>query len=117
MSKVVHLSDEAHDKAKLYCKKRGLKMSDWVAQLIDATVDGDETPSVRLVSTAPPIPPPRTPPEPARPIEVNDAEGHLRSFVPKKKSLERVDEAPQTSQDGMPLYAEPPFWVKAKLPA
>ena len=34
MSKVVHISDEAHAKAKAYCKQNDLRMSDWVGELI-----------------------------------------------------------------------------------
>ena len=34
MSKVIHLSDQAHNNAKNFCKQHGLKMSDWVADLI-----------------------------------------------------------------------------------
>lgn len=33
-SKVVHLSDEAHAKAKAYCANRGIRMSDWITGLI-----------------------------------------------------------------------------------
>ena len=38
MSKVVHLSDEAHAKAKDFCKKHSLRMSDWVAGLIENAI-------------------------------------------------------------------------------
>ena len=38
MSKVVHLSNEAHAAAKVYCKENGLKMSDWVASLITKAI-------------------------------------------------------------------------------
>lgn len=39
--KVVHLTDDAHNLAKDFCKEKGLKMSDWVAALIrDAVAAG-----------------------------------------------------------------------------
>ena len=38
MSKVVHLSNDAHAAAKAYCKENGLKMSDWVASLITKAI-------------------------------------------------------------------------------
>ena len=34
MSKVVHLSPEAHNKAKAYCKENNLHMSKWIGQLV-----------------------------------------------------------------------------------
>ena len=40
MSKVVHLSDDAHNLAKDYCTKLGVKMSDWVADLIIRAITG-----------------------------------------------------------------------------
>lgn len=35
MGKVVHLTDDSHEKAKQYCKDAGISMSDWVSQLIE----------------------------------------------------------------------------------
>ena len=40
MSKVVHLSNSSHAEAKAYCKDRGLRMSDWVASLIEQAIEG-----------------------------------------------------------------------------
>lgn len=85
MSKVVHLSEDAHTRAKEYCKKRGLRMSDWVASLIEVAIAGDE-------------------PEIARP-------GLMP--VPRRKELIRYDDSRQTHDDGEPVYAAPPFWKKA----
>lgn len=42
MSKVVHLSRSAHERAKLFCSHRGLSMSDWVASLIEQATGNDE---------------------------------------------------------------------------
>lgn len=42
-NKVVHLSDEAHAEAKHHCDKLGVKMSDWVADLIMKTVADQKT--------------------------------------------------------------------------
>lgn len=50
MSKVVHLSDQAHIKAKAFCKANGLRMSDWVAMLIEEAVAVEQTePQTRVV--------------------------------------------------------------------
>ena len=90
MSKVVHLSDDAHAKAKEYCRKHGYKMSDWVASLIDQSISVDHRPDAA--------------PEPA--------ETNVRAFVPRKKVLQRLDDTTQTGEDGVPLYAQPPFWKR-----
>jgi hypothetical protein len=89
MSKVIHLSDEAHNKAKAFCKEHGLKMSDWVAGLIDAAVAGGFGPVGRV------------------------AQGNVRALVQKKKLLENYTETNGTADDGLPVYAAPPFWAKA----
>lgn len=34
MGQVVHLTDEAHVRAKQFCKDHGLKMSEWVSGLV-----------------------------------------------------------------------------------
>ena len=51
MSKVVHLSDDSHNKAKEFCKDNRLKMSDWVAALIDDAIANGNTEVAR--STVP----------------------------------------------------------------
>ena len=35
MSKVAHISNEVHARAKSYCDQHGLRMSEWVGRLID----------------------------------------------------------------------------------
>jgi hypothetical protein len=88
MSKVIHLSDDAHNEAKQFCREHELKMSDWVAGLIAAAiVHGDAS--------------------------VETAATNVRSMVPKKKFIEHVDEAPTVGDDGLPVYASPPFWDTA----
>ena len=93
MSKVVHLSDDAHNNAKAFCKEHGLKMSDWVASLIDGAIcaGGGNT---------------------AVPAPVFD--DNVRALVQKKKVLEQYVEEPQTAEDGLPIYSAPPFWSKAR---
>lgn len=90
MSKVVHLSDDAHAKAKEYCRQLSLKMSDWVAGLIDQAISAEHSPDAA--------------PEPA--------ETNVRAFVPRKKVLQRLDETTQSGDDGVPVYAQPPFWKR-----
>lgn len=95
MSKVIHLSDSAHTQAKAYCREHALKMSDWVASLIHAAVDNEGIGAVEFTS------------------EHLEDPG-FRSTVPKKKVLEKVENAPQTADDGMPAYAAPPFWAQVR---
>ena len=91
MSKVVHLSNDAHALAKVYCKSRGLKMSDWVGSLIIDAISAQEEPK-----------------QPEQPQDVS---------LPRKKQLPRMDETIQSTADGVPVYAQPPFWAKSKTPA
>lgn len=159
MSKVIHLSDEAHHEAKEYCKVHGLRMSDWVAELIKAALaHGDPalpavslTPAVSAgltpqctpanvckvatspvsisvsgttdvkadhVSSAPeqPISPIIWPREErnSRVADVPPVRSTMAAFVPKKKMLASYDETPETNAEGVPPYAAPPFWAKAK---
>ena len=89
MSKVVHLSDKAHRRAKEFCKLHGLKMSDWVATLIDEAVDKGRT------------------------------DVKVRGMVPKKKILDRLEQVAVEAEaqeeveveEKAPAYARPPFWV------
>lgn len=89
MSKVVHLSDEAHQQAKVFCKERGLKMSDWVATLIHGAIADGRT------------------------------DTDARSLVPKKRILERLEAKIQPQpqvhvpapEEDVPAYARPPFWA------
>ena len=91
MSKVVHLSNDAHALAKVYCKSRGLKMSDWVGSLIIDAISAQEEPK-----------------QPEQPQDVS---------LPRKKQLPRMDDSVQSTADGVPVYAQPPFWAKSKTPA
>ena len=89
MSKVVHLSNEAHAQAKVYCKSRGLKMSDWVgALIIEAITENEET----------------KPPEP-----------QVESTAPRKKKLPKTDDTVQSTEQGVPVYSQPPFWAKQTI--
>ncbi len=92
MSKVVHLSDEAHAEAKSFCKQRGLKMSDWVASLIRKAVAEAER-----VAQA----------------EAAQAEAEVRvvesSTIPRKKVLRHLEEI-VTEEVDTSIYNTPPFW-------
>ena len=90
MSKVVHLSNEAHADAKLWCKARGLKMSDWVGSLILEAIAAE----VKEEEVAP--------------VEETQA--------PRKKALPRLDEQSQAGNDGTPVYSQPPFWASVAQP-
>ena len=65
MSKVVHLSSRAHQRAKVFCREHGLRMSDWVASLINEAVAKGRTDTL------------------------------VRTPVQKKKPLKRLDENAQ----------------------
>ena len=84
MSKVVHLSDDAHNFAKDYCTKHGVKMSDWVAELIEDAITNCRT------------------------------DPTVQTLAPKKKILQWLQLTPQTDETGVPVYARPPFWSHAK---
>ncbi len=86
MSKVVHLNDDAHARAKVFCKEHGLRMSEWVAQLIDEA------------------------------ISQNKAEPDTRAALSTRKVLKRLDDRLQTGTDGEPVYAQPPFWAETTVP-
>ena len=89
MSKVVHLSNEAHAQAKVYCKSRGLKMSDWVGALIIEAISDNE--------------------------EVKAPEPQVESTAPKKKKLPKTDDTVQATDQGVPVYSQPPFWAKQTI--
>jgi len=48
--KVIHVSDEAHTKAKEYCLKRNIPISMWVAALIDSAIDSGIVPIKKVVA-------------------------------------------------------------------
>lgn len=41
MGSVAHLSEEAHRAAKEFCRRHGLRMSEWVSELIMEAVKGE----------------------------------------------------------------------------
>jgi hypothetical protein len=93
MSKVIHLSDDAHNKAKEFCRDNALKMSDWVAALINLAIHGDTFASAAATA----------------------AQANLRTLVPKKKYVPPREEAvPEEVDTDQPAYAAPPFWAQAK---
>lgn len=119
MSKVIHLSDDAHNKAKAFCKEQGLKMSDWVAALIareianggsepapghssSASSNGNGNGNGASTGTG------NSTGTPAAVLEDN-----VRALVQKKKVLEHYEDRSPTAEDGLPVYAAPPFWAKA----
>jgi len=127
--KVVHLSDDAHELAKAYCKDSGMKMSDWVAMLIKRAVDPAQVPAAAQHAVAPPpvvthtairepvrethavMPAPQMMSQ--RPIvAAAPASDEVRSLAPKKKPMLR--ELHSENEDAVPVYAQPPFWARAK---
>lgn len=88
-TKVVHLSTDAHTLAKKYCKEHGLKMSDWVANLIRQSISE------------------------ARKEAVAD---NVRDFVPKKRvdaaAPVVVSAVEEVVRDEVPAWAQPPFWAQ-----
>lgn len=132
--KVVHLSDDAHELAKAYCKDSGMKMSDWVAMLIKRAVDPAQvqapsavqhTVAPSLAVTHAPIREPMR--EPVReslaaipsPIAMSprpavatmtSSPDDVRALAPKKKPMLR--ELPSNSEEAVPVYAQPPFWAR-----
>ena len=125
MSKVVHLSNDAHAAAKAYCKENGLKMSDWVASLITKAMSAVQDPEPMPVPTAMPIPNMAAPPLSIQPLPIAAAvaqhQAQAKAFAAteqadtppgiKKKRLDRFDED-SDSGDQLPAYARPPFWVQ-----
>lgn len=91
MSKVVHLSDDAHNNAKQFCREHDLKMSDWVATLINLAVRGEKLSAAASIVAA----------------------ANLRTLVEKKKLVEPSDIPSQTDAEGLPVYSAPPFWAQA----
>lgn len=113
MSKVVHLSDQAHNKAKAYCQPRGLKMSEWVASLIDeATQEGSCEPGEALTPTSQPSI------GLAEPVvaevmrnQAASEPADLHAMVPKKK-LASPPVVPTITESALPVYEAPPFWAR-----
>lgn len=91
MSKVVHLSDDAHNNAKQFCREHALKMSDWVATLINLAVRGEKLSAAASIVAA----------------------ANMRTMVEKKKLAQPSDTPSQTDVDGSPVYSAPPFWAQA----
>jgi len=84
MSKVVHLSNDAHTQAKLFCKETGVRMSDWVADLIKEAIARQDI-----------------------------ALAEERDVVGRKKPLHRLEERTvQVPEEAVPAYAMPPFWKR-----
>ncbi len=115
MSKVVHLSDEAHKQAKEYCKSLGFRMSDWVADLIltklaelrAAQAEPEEVEVTETVTAV--LVPAHVPENPAAPRRVRKG----MMAVEKKKTLDRLEEVETPEEpSGIPDYSRPPFWAK-----
>jgi len=86
MSKVVHVSDKVHAKAKRFCTENRLRMSDWVASLINEAISAQR---------------------------IEPAVGTEPATVPKKKRLPKLDQQSTEGADAPP-YELPPFWERAK---
>ncbi len=85
MSKVIHLSDRAHEKAKKHCRGLNTPMSDWVAYLIESAV---------LVASDAPA---------SRPLP-------QRVDVVRKKRLDPASGSSNVGSEGQQVYTSPPFW-------
>ncbi len=130
--KVVHLSDDAHELAKGYCKESGMKMSDWVAMLIKRAVE----PAPQAVApVAPPVQshpairesvPPRmaeqrptslssssmsAPQMSSQPLHAASSQQAHNPSLPKKKPMLR-ELSSSENEDSVPVYAQPPFWAR-----
>lgn len=82
-TKVVHLSTDAHSLAKKHCKEHGLKMSDWVANLIRQAVSDAKKETIA---------------------------NNVRDLVPKKRV--EADESSVAQKEEVPAWAQPPFWAQ-----
>lgn len=106
MSKVVHLSRSAHERAKLFCLHHGLSMSDWVAGLIERAVNDS---SIPLSS-------------PAKPDGCSPGSGASSSPPRERVPMGmRVGEPPGTSAHARDeelelaqMYTAPPFWARER---
>ncbi|MEL6545173.1 MAG: hypothetical protein AAFQ82_11155 [Myxococcota bacterium] len=86
-TKVVHLSTDAHSLAKKHCKENGLKMSDWVANLIRQAVSEAKKETIT---------------------------NNVRDLVPKKRV--DADEIKAEEKEEVPAWAQPPFWAQRAQP-
>lgn len=119
--KVVHLSDDAHELAKLYCKESGMKMSDWVAMLIKRAVEPPPQAAAPVAPPAPAHPAIReaTAPRVVEPRPMNigasplSAQSASNPSLPKKKPMLR--ELSNSGEDQVPVYAQPPFWARKSV--
>jgi hypothetical protein len=80
MSKVIHLSEDAHRLAKEFCSRHGLRMSDWVGTLVDEAIAKTQAQPVTSLSAS------------------------------TKKVLTKLRSIPQTDDQGVPIFQKPPFW-------
>jgi len=121
MSKVIHLSDDAHNTAKGFCKQHGLKMSDWVAALIaEAIAHGRTNPSQSRLSPPAPVAHAHAAPQvavavaPPAHVAAPPAVMPPSPNSPPKKKLARFREDGAVANDGTPPWASPPFWSGSK---
>ncbi len=119
MSKVVHLSDHAHNKAKAYCQTRGLKMSEWVASLIDRATDDklDMGPlaSSQMASTAMGDMPAHAEAHTTGTLRASDVATDVapyQALVQKKKLTSAVAGVQNLPDSATPIYEAPPFWAR-----
>jgi len=119
MSKVIHLSDQAHNKAKAYCQRRGLKMSEWVASLIEQAtkdqVDNSPTPSSGMPSDSLGEIGPTASALPSNTLRASEATADLdpyQALVQKKKLTQTVPAVQSLPESATPIYEAPPFWAR-----
>ncbi len=111
MSKVVHLDDEAHALAKEHCQNHGLRMSDWVAELIEKAISEIDHQTQKMTDM-PTLPVHAVHESPRRPALVTVSQPSIpegKATVSKKRLLP-LEHASAVGTDGVSPYTAPPFW-------
>ena len=111
MSKVVHVSDDLHLELKKFCKERGLRMSEWVMNLVktamrqDRDADGIPTITPRAITSAP-----REVTAPSL-VSAPPLAAAPRPPMTKRKPIQKYERP--TPADLEEIYSAPPFWERA----
>jgi hypothetical protein len=112
MSKVVHLSDDSHNKAKDFCKQHRLRMSDWVAALIDDAIARNQT-EVARSTVAKKKPMKRLDESAVAPVPAPAPVVAAVRAPPKVVAEIREElEEEEIAAPAVPAYAMPPFWAR-----
>ena len=112
MSKVVHLDDEAHALAKEHCQNQGLRMSDWVAELIEKAISEIAHQTQQATELVSPVPTHMVHESLRRPALAAVSQPSIpegKATVSKKRLLP-LEHASAVGTDGVSAYTAPPFW-------